>query len=123
MPLTEVIFYCNADGTAPVKEWLEGQSNKKVKGKCISYINRLEAFGYELRRPTVDLLRDDIYELRPTYMNVHYRILYFFSQGKAVLAHGCSKEGEVDDSDIERAILRKRKFQANPKLHTYTEAD
>lgn len=120
MPQTEVIFYCNADGTAPVKEWLEGQSNKKVKGKCINYINLLENSGYELRRPIADLLRDDIRELRPTYMNVHYRILYFFSQNKAVLAHGCSKEGAVDDSDIERAILRKRRFQANPELHTYS---
>lgn len=99
MPQTEVIFYCEVDGTAPVKQWLEGQ-DKKVQGKCISFVNRLETFGYELRRPTADLLRDDIRELRPTFMNVHYRILYFFSQGKAVLAHGCSKEGAVENSDI-----------------------
>lgn len=120
MPQTEVIFYCETDGTAPVKAWLEGL-DKKVLAKCISYIGRLKDFGYMLRRPTADYLRDDIHELRATYMNVHYRILYFFGQGMAVLAHGCSKEGMVSETDIGRAIERMRRFLANPERHTYTE--
>ena len=123
MPQTEVIFYCETDGTAPVKVWLEGL-NKKVVPKCVSYIRRLNDFGHMLRRPTADYLRDDIHELRATYMNVHYRILYFFyGRGLAVLAHGCFKEGRVGESDIDRAVERKRKFQANPERHTYTEED
>ena len=123
MPQTEVIFYCEADGTAPVKAWLEGLDRKKVLPKCISYIDRLKYFGYNLPRPTAAHLRDGIHELRPTYMNVHYRILYFFGQGTAVLAHGCSKEGKVDETDIDRAIERKRGFLANPERHTYIEED
>ena len=123
MPQTEVVFYCETDGTAPVKAWLEGL-DKKVLAKCISYIGRLKDFGYMLRRPTADYLRNDIHELRATYMNVHYRLLYFFyGRGTAVLAHGCIKEGKVGEADIDRAVERKRRFLANPERHTYTEED
>lgn len=123
MPRTEVIFYCEADGTAPAKVWLEGLNKKKIRPKCISYVHRLRDFGYELRRPTADYLRDDIHELRATYMNVHYRILYFFNQGMAVLVHGCTKEGKVGERDIDKAVERKRRFLTNPERHTYNEPD
>jgi hypothetical protein len=38
-----------------------------------------------------------------------------------VLAHGCTKEAEVDPSDIDRAIDRRARFIANPVGHTYSE--
>lgn len=123
MPQTEVIFYCESDGTAPVKAWLEGLDRNKVLPRCKNYIDRLKYFGYNLPRPTSAHLRDGIRELRPTYRKVHYRILYFFGQGMAVLAHGCSKEGQVNEADIDRAIERKNRFLANPERHTYIEED
>lgn len=57
-------------------------------------------------------------------MRVQYRILYFFSgQNIAILAHSITKdEDQVPIMDIERAIQRKRLFEANPTVHTY-EAD
>ena len=121
MPITEVRFYQEADGTVRVMEWMDGLP-KKIRNKCHAYVNRLTAEGHELRRPTADLLRDKIYELRPSYQGVHYRILYFFyGQGVAVLAHGCTKEGAVADTDINRAIRRRRKFMKDPTTHTYTD--
>jgi phage-related protein len=67
---------------------------------------------HELRRPAADFLRNGIYELRAKHQNVQYRILYFFhSQNVAILAHAITKGGPaVPDSDIDRAIARKRFF-------------
>lgn len=72
-----------------------------------------------MRRPIADFLRDGIYELRPSCEGVHYRILYFFS-GKdvVVLSHGIIKEGAVPGVEIDRAVERKKKFQADPKAHS-----
>jgi len=76
--------------------------------------------GHELRRPVADFLRDGIYELRPSYQGVHYRILYFFTgKNVAVLSQGITKEGAVPDVAINRAIERKERFEADPKAHTY----
>ena len=66
-----------------------------------------------------DFLRDGIYELRPSYAGVHYRILYFFAGKDAVvISHGLTKEAAVPTADIERAIVRRKKFAANPRAHT-----
>jgi hypothetical protein len=49
-------------------------------------------------------------------------MLYFFhGRIAAVLAHGLVKEREVPAQEIEEAIRRKRKFEANPERHTYKE--
>lgn len=36
-----------------------------------------------------------------------------------VVSHGVGKEGDVPDVEIDRATERKRKFEANPKRHTF----
>lgn len=66
MPKTEVLFYQHADGRSPVGEWLEELRNmdEKAYAKCVAVVERLEELGYELRRPTADMLRDGIHELR-----------------------------------------------------------
>jgi phage-related protein len=116
MPRTEVVFYAE-DGKAPVREWLRTLP-VKAQIKCLAYLSQLEIRGHELRRPVADLLREGIYELRPSYAGVHYRILYFFA-GKdvVVIAHGLIKEAAVPAADIGRALLRRKKFEANPKAH------
>jgi hypothetical protein len=51
---------------------------------------------------------------------VNYRILYFFrGQDSVVLAHALTKEGEISESDFERAIRRKEAFEQAPTRHTY----
>ena len=70
-----------------------------------------------------DFLRDGIYELRISLRGVHHRILYFF-QGTvaAVVSHGLVKERVVPPKEIDRAIERKKRFEANPPRHTYEDA-
>jgi len=85
-------------------------------------LERLREIGHELRRPEADFLRDGIYELRVTLRGVHYRVLYFFHGAiAAVVSHGLVKERVVSPKEIDRAIDRKKRFEANPSRHTYKE--
>jgi len=97
----------------PLLEWLDGLPTK-VQGKCTERINRLGELRHELRRPEADFLRDGVYELRASYQGVHYRMLYFFA-GKAVVvvSHGLTKEREVPPREIDVAVDRKKKVEAN----------
>ena len=105
----------------PVLEWLDSLQPKALD-KCTVRIERLEEMGHELRRPEADFLRDGIYELRVGLQHVNYRMLYFFhGRTAAVVSHGLVKENEVPSKEITRAIERKRRFEQNPKAHTYME--
>ncbi|MGD0139510.1 MAG: type II toxin-antitoxin system RelE/ParE family toxin [Tepidisphaeraceae bacterium] len=118
MAKTDVVFYAEFDRTCPAILWLD-QIPNNPKDKLFYRVRRLEQAGHELRRPEADFLRDGIYELRVRSQRVNYRLLYFFHQGKAVIAHGCTKEREVDDSDIERAIAQRSRYETNPKGYRY----
>ena len=99
----------------------------KVQDKCYLRLDRLREMGHELRRPEADLLRDGIYELRVSlqgvHHRVHHRVLYFFhGTVAAVISHGLVKERVVPPKEIDRAVERKKRFEANPQKHTYEEA-
>src|SRR5688500_10116908 len=102
MPATQVRFLAEADGTCPVLEWFDDIPESAVD-KLYYRVRRLEQAGHELRRPEAAPLRDGIHELCVGRQRVNYRLLYFFEKGAAVIAHGCTKEGAVDDADIDRA--------------------
>jgi phage-related protein len=120
MPETEVLFFAEDDGSSPILEWLD-HLPAKVQDKCIVRIERLSELGHELRCPEADYLRDGIYELRPTYRNVQYRILYFFVGDQAIISHGCVKQSEVPPGEIDLAVDRKSRFVKNPLKHTWRE--
>jgi phage-related protein len=122
MPRTHVAFYQEADGEPPVVNWLREllRTNERAWSNCRARIELLAQSGHELRRPAADYLRDGIYELRAKQGHVQYRLLYFFhGRQVAILAHSLTKEDKIPDVDIERAIKRKKLFEANPKEHTY----
>ena len=124
MPDTQVRFYCEKDGTAPVVEWLTELSrrNRKAAEKCLVRIETLRRMGYELRRPIADVLRDGIYELRTRHGTVQCGILYFYhGQNVAILAHALTKEKKVPQEAIDEAIRRQRRFERAPEEHTYRE--
>lgn len=127
MPAIKVVFYQEDDGVVPVMDWLltdVSKRDKKLFAWCFDAIEQLSERGYELQRPTAAVLRSGIYELRIRYYRQNYRMLYFFHEGvAAVLAHGLVKESRVPENEIELALERKRKFQANPEAHTYYEEE
>jgi len=119
MPQTKIVFYKEDNGNVPVLEWLRGLQ-PKARDKCVVKIERLSALGHELRRPEADYLKDKIYELRIGLQGINYRILYFFSGNSvAILSHGIVKDKAVPPAEIDKAISRKKKFEQNPKAHTY----
>lgn len=121
MPATDVVFYKDDDGTVPVRDVLQAllhEGKRKEVAKCRVMIGRLAEKGYELRRPEADYLRDNIHELRVTRRRVHYRVLYFFHGGVAVLSQLITKEGKVPAAGIDRAIRHREKFAADPEKRT-----
>jgi putative component of toxin-antitoxin plasmid stabilization module len=123
MPQTRLLFFRNADGSAPAWEWLAELrvKNRKAYAKCAVRVKRLAEMGHELRRPEADFLRDGVYELRARLGTVNYRILYFFhGREVAVLASAITKENDIPMVEINRAVERKRMFVANPAAHTFT---
>lgn len=122
MPRTNVYFYADCDGRAPALDWLLTLEHDAPKAfaKCIALVERLEAEGHELRRPTAAYLDEGIYELRARVGTVNYRILYCFpGRGVAYLLHGLTKEAAIPATDLERAIRRKAELEASPDRHTY----
>ena len=121
MPSTKVVFFREQDGSCPSLDWFN-ELSPKVQDKCYLRLERLRESGHELRRPEADYLRDDIYELRVSLQGVQYRILYFFhGRVAAVVSHGLVKLRIVPPKEIDRAMERKKQFEANPEKHTYEE--
>jgi phage-related protein len=127
MPVTRIVLFQDAKGEVPVLEWLNQlvKSDKKGYANCISRIEQLAEYGFELRRPAADFLRDGIYELRAKHVRVQYRILYFFhGQNVVILAHAIIKEDDrVPDRDIALALTYKDLFVLNPETYTYIERE
>ena len=126
MPPVRVLTYQEDDGDVPLHEWLRSvaETNRDAAARCRDRIQRLAHHGHDLRRPSSAPLRDEIHELRARAGRVNYRILYFFNgRGVAVLTNGCTTEGAVEKSDIDRAVRYKMKFRADPARHTYRAAE
>jgi len=120
---TDVYFYQESDGAVPVWQWLQelAKRDRLAFAKCAAKIKRLEALGYELRRPEADYLEEGIYELRAKKGSVNYRILYFFhGQNVALLCHALTKERAIPLGDLARAKARKAAFAKDPTKHTAT---
>lgn len=121
MPETTVVFYRD-EKRIPVLDWLKELKRKDRQGyaKCVARIRMLSQLGHELRRPLADYLEQGIYELRIRRGRVNYRILYFFyGQEVGVLTHAITKEDQIPRRDIDRAVERKRVFEANPNQHLF----
>lgn len=121
MPRTRIVLFKDDDGRVPILDWFNSLPEKALD-KCTVRLERLAQLGHELRRPEADYLRDGIYELRVGLQHMNYRMLYFFhGNAAAVVSHGLTKEKAVPPKEINRAIQRKRKFEADPKKHTHEQ--
>lgn len=117
MPETHLRIFQDDDGSVPFWEWLDQIQvrNRKAYEKCRSYVTRLQQLGHELRRPTADLLRDGVYELRIRHQRVNYRILYgFVGQDVVLISHGLTKEKRVPVADVDKALERLAKYRQDP---------
>lgn len=131
MPTTDVRSYMDSAQENELLEWFSALKKVRVKGvprafeRAQARIVELSERGNQLRRPAAGYLRDGIHELRWRVVKVQYRILYGFTgQGdhpEAVLLMGLTKEGEIEEKFIEKAMSRLDKFKTNRRRHDSTE--
>lgn len=117
MPSTKVVLFKGDDQIVPFLLWLDTLP-AKVRDKIIVRVERLAELGHELRRPESDFLADGVHELRIGYGHVNYRALYFFSRGVAVISHGITKEKEVPDGEVRRAVTNRALYEKDPLRHS-----
>jgi len=121
MPQTALVIYQESKGDVPLVDWLV-KLPEKARAKVDAKVELLAELGHELRRPHADYLQDGIYELRIGFQKKNYRILYtFVGHQIALLTHAIVKENRVPPKEIDEAILRKAKWEADPKTHSYEE--
>jgi hypothetical protein len=115
-------FTARRTAQCPFLEWIE-QLTVKAQAKCLLRVERLRELGHELRRPEADLLRDGIYELRASLQasTTGFSISSTVRLRRSWLME-IVKERAVPPKEIDRAIERKRRFEANPAKHGREES-
>jgi len=111
------IYYVTRSGRKPVEEYIFEQ-DKKVIGKILKSIQRLEEKGFLLIRPEAAKLRDKIYELRIKFSPNNFRIFYYFcTGGYVILLHAVKKKtDEVKARDIDTAESRMVEFEERIRI-------
>jgi phage-related protein len=106
-----VEFYLTKDGECPTEEFLNQLSPSKDLPFVMYDLDRLEAFGNELRPPQVRYLERHIYELRTETSSGQIRLLYFFfSQKKIIISHGIRKKQKIPAKEIDRAVANRNDY-------------
>lgn len=77
-------FYRACDGTEPALEYIRAQvkGHRAKIGRALQY---LEDMGHTARRPQVEYLRSNIYELRVPIEKHQHRLLYFFRKRSIIV--------------------------------------
>lgn len=106
------IYYEDTKGRKPVKEFID-QFDDKTKAKILARIRYLEEHWYEVRRPVVDKIDKDLYELRIVFSWNKIRIFYaFMFKDYVVLLHGLQKKKDnIPENDKLKAQNRMIDFQ------------
>lgn len=93
MPRTQVVLYETEDGKQPVREFLQGIRDKKLRAKTYRSIGLLERTGRSLTEPEVKHLGGGIWELRTRQSSNAVRYLYYFhAADRVVIVHGFVKK-------------------------------
>lgn len=107
----QVAYYQGASGTSPVEEFLDGLG-PKPRAKCVSYIDLLEERGLSLPRTYLAKVEADMWELRPEYANVEYRLLLTHVAGHFVIVHAFEKKSDrIPQRHLKTARTRIKEVQ------------
>ncbi len=101
-----VVFYENASGHQPVREWLKelDPDDRRVIGEDIATVE----YGWPIGMPTCRPLGQGIWEVRSTLPSHKIaRVLFGIVEGHMVLLHGFIKKShKTPDGDLQ--LARKR---------------
>jgi len=109
-------FYRTPSGDTPAYDWLKSLPTQ-AEAKARARLKMLAEYGYRLRRPYIEYLKDGIYELRWECLHTQYRFLYFFMGARIIIvSHGFKKRGAVPEKEINLAISRKLELETGTKV-------
>jgi len=108
----KTIYYQDAKGYKPVKEFIN-KFDEKTKAKILARVTFLEEHWHEARRPFVDKIDKDLYELRVEFAWNNIRVIYaYMFKNYIVLLHGFQKKTDkIPENDKLRARKRMIDFQ------------
>ena len=108
----KVIYYEDNRGIKPVKQLISAFDGK-TRGKILTRLEFLEIHWHEMRRPFIDKIDKDLYELRVQFAWNNIRIIYAYMFGDyIVLLHGLQKKTKrIKEGDKLKAINRMTDFQ------------
>lgn len=102
-----VVFYRNADGEEPVKDFILNQPHSAI-AEILHVFNLLYKFNISLGKPYVEKIAGKVWSLRIKHSSDYYRIFNFsFTGRKFVLLHAIKKKSDkLPKRDIAIAISR-----------------
>lgn len=104
-------FYRTARGEEPVLEYIRAQiwTHRATIGRAL---RSLEELGHTARRPMVDYLGNDLYELRIPVAGHQHRVLYFFHERAAIVLTSAflKNEDKVPPEELARARRRRSEW-------------
>ena len=109
----KIIHYEDKRGRQYVKEFINS-FDEKTRGKITARIEFLIEHWQEMRRPLVDKIDEDLYELRVQFAWNNIRVIYaYMFKNYIVLLHGFRKKTDrVLEGDKMKARNRMMDFQA-----------
>lgn len=108
----KAIYYQDLKGRKQVKEFID-RFEEKTRAKILARIEFLEEHWHEVRRPLVDKIDKDLYELRVEFAWNNVRVLYaYMFKDYIVLLHGLVKKtNKIPENDKQKARTRMFDFQ------------
>lgn len=104
----ELEFYRDEDGQQPALDYIRSQI-RKHRTQIGRALDLLEKSGHLARRPLVDYVGNDLYELRAPIERHQHRLLYFFHERTIiVVTSGFMKNmDKIPETELARARRRR----------------
>jgi phage-related protein len=110
-------FCATPAGAEPVREFLR-ELSKEARQKCGGYMSQLEWQGLSLPTQYLQKLSGNVWELRPEYGGVEYRLYFGIMDNEAIYCHAISKKQQkAAQRDIELAQRRLTNGEQNDEHH------
>lgn len=102
----QIEYYQNAANDEPVRDFIDALPIR-AQAKCFNYLNLLNMNGTMLASTHIKKVEGDIWELRPEYGGVEYRLFFGRHKNIFVFVHAITKKRQkLTRGDI--ALAQKR---------------
>lgn len=118
------VYYRDADGTEPVRQFIDALEPEGRRAAIRNYIDRLNLCGDEMPHlpfPHSSQIEGELRELRPHFGRDHYRVLYRRSERLLILLHIFPKRTK-QVREAEKQVARDRwddyrkRMDADPRV-------